>query len=463
MTESPLNIPTYEGSMVSLRSAITSPARLCPVTDLAKRKSEPEPKWKHGQLESKYQCLACNSYLKFPIQFEDCGHHVCSSCLPDIMRVALRCPSCQQPISRDRIVNDKVLQKEIQTLDIYCAKQDKGCDWKGILKDFSAHTEICGFILSDCVNGCGVKCERRYMTKHQAEDCSKRKVICEFCKASIIFEDEIPHLNTCTEFKIPCPNQCSNQELKRGQMQNHLENECPKQELSCPFIDCGCEYRGQRIDITKHIKDSPGLHLNVAGKTIAIQKKLLQAFEERMNEQKKWIELLAKKVNALEKTYGAQYIWKIDHYQERAQEARANKKTTLFSPPFLTSRHGYRVALAICLDGDGKAKGKYVSLFICVCRGDYDALLSWPFSHRVTFTLLDQCEDIDNRRPIIYSVKPNICKENKPFLGRPVTERNASFGAQKFTELDTITSFEYIKDDTIFIKVEIDNEEMIII
>ena len=34
------------------------------------------------------------------------------------------------------------------------------------------------------------------------------------------------------------------------------------------------------------------------------------------------------------------------------------------------------------------AKGKYVSLFASICRGEYDALLSWPFSHRVTFTLL---------------------------------------------------------------------------
>lgn len=108
-------------------------------------------------------------------------------------------------------------------------------------------------------------------------------------------------------------------------------------------------------------------------------------------------------------------------------------------------------------------KGKYVSLFICICRGDYDSLLVWPFSHRVTFTLLDQCDDVSNRRHIVYSVKPNTCKENKPFLGRPITERNASFGAQKFTDVDTLTTQEYVKDDTMFIKVDIDNEEMIVI
>jgi TNF receptor-associated factor 4 len=139
-------------------------------------------------------------------------------------------------------------------------------------------------------------------------------------------------------------------------MQNHLDNECSKQEIPCPFNDCGCDFRGHRANIAKHMKDAPGIHLNMTGKTISIQKNLLQLYEERTNEQKIWIELLARKVNALEKTYGAQYIWKIDHYQERLQEARTNKKTTLFSPPFLTSRHGYRLALSICLCGDGKGE-----------------------------------------------------------------------------------------------------------
>ncbi|CAF1296856.1 unnamed protein product, partial [Didymodactylos carnosus] len=280
---------------------------------------------------------------------------------------------------------------------------------------------------------------------------------------TILFEEEILHLNICTEFRIPCPNHCNQQDIPRGQMQNHLDNECAKQELPCPFTDCGCEFRAERMSITKHIKESPGIHLNMAGKTISLQKKLLQLQDERMQEQKKWIELLAKKVNALEKCYGSQLIWKIDGYQEKIMEAKSGKKPTIFSPPFLTSRHGYKLACSACLFGDGKAKGKYLSLFICICRGEYDSLLMWPFSHRVTFTLLDQCEDPDNRRNISYVVKPNTCKENKPFLGRPIGERNASFGAQKFMDLDTMSTLDYIRDDTIYIKVEIDSEDMIVI
>jgi TNF receptor-associated factor 4 len=101
-----------------------------------------------------------------------------------------------------------------------------------------------------------------------------------------------------------------------------------------------------------------------------------------------------------------------------------------------------------------------MSLFLCICKGDYDPLLVWPFSHRVCFTLIDQCEDPGARRNLTFSIKPNTVKENRPFLGRPVSERNASFGAQKFVELDTVNTLDYIRDDTIYLKVTIDLEDI---
>lgn len=101
------------------------------------------------------------------------------------------------------------------------------------------------------------------------------------------------------------------------------------------------------------------------------------------------------------------------------------------------------------------AKGKFMSLYVCICKGEYDALLTWPFNHKIIFTLLDQSKNVLEQRPITYVIKPNTCKENFSFLGKPFTERNASFGAQKFAELDLLSSFEYVIEDTMFIKVEI--------
>jgi TNF receptor-associated factor 4 len=99
-----------------------------------------------------------------------------------------------------------------------------------------------------------------------------------------------------------------------------------------------------------------------------------------------------------------------------------------------------------------------MSLYVCICKGDFDSLLSWPFNNKIVFTLLDQSKNVLEQRPMAYIIKPNTCKENLSFLGRPFAERNASFGAQKFVELDLLNSFDYIIEDTIFIKVEISFE-----
>lgn len=37
-------------------------------------------------LAKEYECPVCNQVLRYPVQFEECGHHVCSSCLPEVLR-----------------------------------------------------------------------------------------------------------------------------------------------------------------------------------------------------------------------------------------------------------------------------------------------------------------------------------------------------------------------------------------
>lgn len=85
--------------------------------------------------------------------------------------------------------------------------------------------------------------------------------------------------------------------------------------------------------------------------------------------------------------------------------------------------------------------------------GVYDSLLKWPFNYRTAFSLLDQNADIHKRKPITFSVKPNACPENEPFLGRPKTSKNPSFGSGKFAAHEDIENGEYVKDNMMFIKV----------
>ena len=78
-------------------------------------------------------------------------------------------------------------------------------------------------------------------------------------------------------------------------------------------------------------------------------------------------------------------IWKVNEVEKRIEEAKTGKILSLYSPPFFTSLHGYRMCLRLYLDGDGQGKGTHVSLFLVIMKSDYDDLLTWPFKQKVRF------------------------------------------------------------------------------
>ena len=48
------------------------------------------------------------------------------------------------------------------------------------------------------------------------------------------------------------------------------------------------------------------------------------------------------------------------------------------------------MCLRLYLIGDGAGTGTHLSLFLTIMKGEYDALLSWPFQQLVTLMLLAQ-------------------------------------------------------------------------
>ncbi|PAA62246.1 hypothetical protein BOX15_Mlig027678g3 [Macrostomum lignano] len=412
------------------------------------------------QLDKKYECPVCGQVLRYPVQFEECGHRCCSSCLPDLLRVAPRCPLDQVAIDKDKVYVDKAFQKETDNLGVKCSFSARGCPWTGLLLELMAHMEGCDRMMTTCPMRCGVEFEKRFLEKHRNDDCPKREIHCQFCEIRLIAENEAEHLEICPKFLVPCPNKCKRREVARERLTEHLENECMKQDLNCPFASYGCQFTGKKKAMKEHVAAKQLNHMEILCAAVKQGDKNRENQDKAIQEMEKKMLGIERRINGLENLYGPQLIWKIDNYEEKLAEAKSGKKSTIFSPPFLTNRHGYKLAMSACLYGDGKSRGKYMSLFVCICKGDNDPLLAWPFAYKITFHLIDQCEDVAARRNIVYVVKPNTCKENRPFLGRPVGERNASFGAARFAELEVIGTLDYIKDDTMYIKVEVDCEDM---
>ena len=108
------------------------------------------------------------------------------------------------------------------------------------------------------------------------------------------------------------------------------------------------------------------------------------------------------------------------------------------------------------LHGDGNARRTHMSVFFVLMRGPNDAILKFPFNHKVTFCLYDQTPA---QRHIIDSFRPDV-KSNS--FQRPRSEMNIASGIPKFFPLNMIQQEKnpYVRDDTMFIKIMVDFGEL---
>ena len=155
-------------------------------------------------------------------------------------------------------------------------------------------------------------------------------------------------------------------------------------------------------------------------------------------------------------THNGQLLWRLTNIKERMDAAKGGYCTAIYSPLFYTSDYGYKLCAKLYFNGDGSGLNTHLSLFFVVLRGDYDALLTWPFRQKVAFSLMDQSEA---RRHHVDAFKPN---PNSASFKRPESDMNVASGLPQFCLLEKLTSpdFEFIKNNCIFIKVIVDTSDL---
>ena len=146
-------------------------------------------------------------------------------------------------------------------------------------------------------------------------------------------------------------------------------------------------------------------------------------------------------------------IWKISDFARRRQDAISGKEVSFYSQYFYTGRYGYKMCARIYLNGDGMGKGTHISVFFVVMRGEYDALLRWPFRQKVTFMLLDQ----NNEEHVIDAFRPDPSSSS---FQRPRRETNIASGCPTFCSLSELNNHAYVRDDVMFLKVIVDTMDL---
>ena len=152
-------------------------------------------------------------------------------------------------------------------------------------------------------------------------------------------------------------------------------------------------------------------------------------------------------------SYDGQLLWKISDYARRRNDAVTGQQVSFYSPCFFTSRYGYKMCARLYLNGDGMGRGTHISVFFVVMRGQYDALLRWPFRQKVTFMLLDQ----DNVEHVIDAFRPDPSSSS---FQRPRRETNIASGCPMFCSLAELNNHAYVRDDTVFLKIIVDTSDL---
>ena len=153
-------------------------------------------------------------------------------------------------------------------------------------------------------------------------------------------------------------------------------------------------------------------------------------------------------------TYDGILLWKIDEFDRRKREAIDGTTMSLYSTPFYTGRHGYKMCARIYLNGDGMGKNTHLSFFFVVMRGPFDGLLQWPFKQKVTLTLLNQ----SGKKHVSDSFRPDPNSSSFQRPGR--REMNIASGCPMFIRLEHLMSGGFVKDDCVYVRVVVDVSDL---
>ena len=194
-----------------------------------------------------------------------------------------------------------------------------------------------------------------------------------------------------------------------------------------------------RESIEKHDNQISRLHESMQGIQQSITQYSIAVDELRLRQD----------VQDVKTTHGI-FIWKIPDIRRRYRDALDRKTISLYSPPFQTSPHGYRMCVRVYLNGDGSGKGTYISVFFVLMRSEHDDLLNFPFKQSVRFTLINQSNHAES---VTEAFAPDLKSQS---FQKPEGEMNVASGFPKFARQSVLHDERFTKGNVIYIKAQVD-------
>ena len=426
-------------------------------------------------------CSQCSSLLLDPQQVTCCGNNYCMQCLEEISAYNSPCIQCGA-ISYFSYGN-KSLKSKIESIRVHCPNYDKGCVWIGSLRNVTEHcclSEItdnsgnyCRFVREKDAELKCPHCSQSFsstskLQRHTEIICDLRPFTCQYCnKYSSSFRDVMKnHRSMCTLAPKSCPNKCGECVLQVD-LENHMQNDCSKKNIRCEFAPLGCQELIPRSDYLRHSEKGAVHHLNLVVRKLGEMAVTEAKMKEEMAKLKEQCQHLERKVRELEEKSQAEEstysIVPISHQKYlRAPEnvlaeftmknvSKLKKEnSTWSSPPFYTSQKGHRLYLQVIVNGHGKYKGKYISIFIYRTIGEFDDQLLVPFQGTLALQMISEKQKVPSYRVVI-SIENDASQVYANVLATSYSDSGSLKAIPDFANLSILSS--YLNKDSLVFRV----------
>ena len=356
------------------------------------------------------ECPVCLLVLREPYQVNCCGYAFCKKCIERVRLESRICPCCNAEAFN--MFEDKRLKRSLYAFRVHCTHKKQGCQWEGELGQLDNHLnynppeekqlEGCQFSIISCLF-CSNHSLRSTITTHQHEECPKRPFSCEHCKDyNSTFEDIITnHWQMCSYYPITCTNGCGDT-VQRQNFENHIINECPLTVVDCDFQHVGCEVRLPRKDMPVHLVESAVCHLSLQ---TSVYKQVMIQMNEEIKQLRQQVMNLTREVETQRNSTPIN-VCPLELKMTKFKRRRENNEVW-YSLPFYSYWQGYKMRLRIYFNRRADSKGKYLSVYVQLMKGEFDDQLEWPFQGKLEIQLLNQNKDEEHDTGIL-NFKDNI-------------------------------------------------------
>ena len=179
---------------------------------------------------------------------------------------------------------------------------------------------------------------------------------------------------------------------------------------------------------------------------------MLKANAEKGQQDARKVKELTESLNSIEsRLCNGEFYWRLHGYSDMVREAQRGETSVRHSKGFYTSFYGYKLCLRVNINVSESSHNSHVSLFVHFLKGEYDDLLDWPFSGKITLTIMDQNVDSSKRKHISETL---LSKPDLAAFHRPRTHRNhKGFGYMEFAPVNMLDAGTFIKDNCLLIRV----------